>query len=95
MRRLTDLIVNQVSHWSSARWGPHGDTLHTILQGIAGPEHRLARLDNVALPDQLRVLVADLLESGDEAGLAAAAEALTKFRGTLIAAPGQAASDAT
>lgn len=85
LRRLTDLIVNQVSHWSSARWGPHGDALHEILQAIAGPEHRLPRLDNVVLPDQLRVLVADLLESGDQAGIAAAAKALADFRGSLIA----------
>lgn len=85
LRRLTDLIVNQVSHWSSARWGPRGDALYDIIARIAGPEHRLPRLDNVVLPDQLRVVVADLLETGDQAGIAAAVEALADFRG--IAAP--------
>jgi hypothetical protein len=86
LRQVTQLVVNQVSHWTPARWGSRGDTLHQVLQRIAGPEHVVPRLSDVALADQLRVLVADLMESTpDQARLSEAIEALRELRASLTA----------
>jgi hypothetical protein len=85
LTRLTELVVNQVSHWSEARWGPLGDALYDVIQGMADPEHPVPRLGPMALPDQLRVVVADLLREDDETRIDEAAELLASFRGVLIA----------
>ncbi|HZM78012.1 MAG TPA: hypothetical protein VFC19_20015 [Candidatus Limnocylindrales bacterium] len=83
--RLTEVVLNQVSHWSEARWGPLGETLHDVIQRMAGPDHALPRLGSVALPDQLRVIVADVLREGDSTRIDAALDDLAGFRGTLKA----------
>jgi hypothetical protein len=85
LRQVTQLVVNQVSHWTPARWGSRGDELHQVLQHIAGPEHSVPRLTDLALPDQLRVLVADLLESGpDQHKLSEATDRLKTLRASLV-----------
>lgn len=87
LRRVTQLVLNQVSHWTPARWGDRGDELHDLLQRIAGPEHRLPRLSDHVLPDQLRVIVADLIDNGSgPAEISRAVEGLKAFRGRLTAA---------
>lgn len=84
LQQVTALVVNQVSHWAPARWGSRGDALHQVLQRIAGPERPVPRLSDVALPDQLRVLVADLLENAkDQTQLKDATQALCELRMTL------------
>jgi hypothetical protein len=85
LARLTELVANQVSHWSEARWGSLGDALYDVIQGIAGPDHPVPRLGAMALPDQLRVVVTELLREGDGARIDEAAERLAFFRGVLIA----------
>jgi len=85
LARLTELVVNQVSHWSEARWGLLANALYDIVQGIAGPEHPVPRLGAIALPDQLRVVVAELLRDGDETRINSALDHLAFFRGTLRA----------
>lgn len=83
--RLTELVLNQVSHWSEPRWGPLGDTLHDVIQRMAGTDHALPRLGPMALPDQLRVIVSEVLREGDSIRMEAAFDDLTGFRGTLKA----------
>jgi hypothetical protein len=85
LARLTDLVFNQVSHWSEARWGAMGDTLHQVIQRMAGPDHAVPHLGSVALPDQLRVIVSDVLREGDSGRIEAALDDLAGFRGTLKA----------
>ena len=85
LARLAELVVNQVSHWSEARWGALGDSLYDVLQRMAGPDHALPRLGAMALPDQLRVIVADVLREGDSTQIDAAHDDLAGFRGTLKA----------
>jgi hypothetical protein len=86
LRRVTQLLLNQVSHWTQARWGNRGEAFYNALQRIVGPERRLPRLSDLVLPDQLRVVVADLLESNaGPAEISRAVEELTFVRGTLRA----------
>lgn len=86
LRRVTQLLVNQVSHWTQARWADRGDTFFEALQHIAGPEHPLPRLSDLVLPDQLRVVVSDLIDRGaGPAEVSRAIEVLTAVRGTLKA----------
>ena len=85
LARLTELVLNQVSHWSEPRWGPFGDRLHDIIQRMAGPDHAVPRLGAMALPDQLRVIVGDVLREGDPTRIEAALEFLGDFRRTLKA----------
>jgi len=87
LRRVTQLVLNQVSHWTPARWGDRGDELHDLLQRMAGPSHKLPRLSDHVLPDQLRVVVAELLESADgSADISRAVADLKAFRGKLTTA---------
>jgi hypothetical protein len=91
LRRVTQLVLNQVSHWTPARWGDRGDELHGLLQRIAGPEHTLPRLPDIVLPDQLRVLVADLIEKANRQAdsrveVGRAVEGLKAFRSRLTSA---------
>jgi hypothetical protein len=84
LRQVTQLLLNQVSHWTQSRWGNRGEALHEALQRIAGPEHRLPRLSDLVLPDQLRVVVADLLDSNaGPAEVSRAVDELVSVRGTL------------
>ncbi len=84
LRQVTQLLVNQVSHWTQARWGDRGEALHQALQRIAGPEHALPRLSDLVLSDQLRVVVADLLDSEPgPAEVNRAVQELTSVRGSL------------
>lgn len=86
LRRLTELVVNQVSHWTPARWAGRGDAFYEVIQRIAGPIHIVPRLADTVLPDQLRVVVADLTAEGDDDALQKALEDLNHLRGTLRAA---------
>jgi hypothetical protein len=69
-------LVDQVAHWTPARWskqsgsGTRADAVHALVQRIADagaaaegrPERPVPRLDNdLGLPDQLRVVTADLI----------------------------------
>jgi hypothetical protein len=85
LARLTELVLNQVSHWSEARWGALGGALHDVIQAMAGSEHAVPRLGALALPDQLRVIVGEVLREGDPTRIEAALESLADFRGTLKA----------
>jgi hypothetical protein len=87
LRRVTQLVLNQVSHWTPARWGDRGDELHELLQRIAGPQYKLPRLSDVVLPDQLRVVVEDLIDNASgPAEISRAVEGLKAFRGRLTSA---------
>lgn len=87
LRRVTQLLLNQVSHWSPTRWAEYGDDFYAALRRIAGPERELPRLSDAVLPDQLRVLVSDLIDRrADPAEISRATEELLAVRGTLIAA---------
>ncbi|NUT33038.1 MAG: hypothetical protein HOV79_08185 [Hamadaea sp.] len=67
--RQTELLVGRVAHWTPARWNDRGEAVHALGQrladacaGVEGqPARPLPRLADTALPDQLRVLVADLV----------------------------------
>jgi hypothetical protein len=85
LSHLTELVLNQVSHWSEARWGKFGDKLHEVIQRMAGPDHAVPRLGAIALPDQLRVIVSDVLREGDPTRIEAAHDDLSRFRRTLKA----------
>lgn len=75
--RQTELLVGRVAHWTPARWDGRGDPVHALGQRLADacaeveghPAHELPRLADTALPDQLRVLVADLVAAGAPAEL--------------------------
>jgi len=87
LRRVTQLVLNQVSHWTPARWGARGDHLHDLLQRLAGPEHVLPRLPDLVLPDQLRVVVADLIDDAEgPAEISRAVDELRAFRVRLTSA---------
>ncbi|MFG3553118.1 hypothetical protein ACGGAQ_01890 [Micromonospora sp. NPDC047557] len=72
---------------------PRADLMHRLVQEIANlaadaegqPRRTVPRLDNdLALPDQLRVVTADLLAAGADAeALARAAAEVTATRGAL------------
>jgi hypothetical protein len=70
-----DRLVRQVQHWTPARWArdDRGARVHRLLQALAdaaadatGEVRRaVPRLDNdLAIPDQLRVLVRDAVQAG-------------------------------
>jgi hypothetical protein len=86
-------LVTRVSHWTPSRWAASGhsgraraEVVYALVQQVADraadaegqPRRVVPRLDNdLALPDQLRVVTADLLAAGRPAGLAAAAALVT------------------
>jgi hypothetical protein len=92
-------LVGQVGHWTPSRWAasgasgvPRGDTVHALVQWLADrcadAEGRarlpVPRLDNdLVLPDQLRVVAADLTRFGGPALMDEAAEAVRAVRGQL------------
>jgi hypothetical protein len=76
LQTAVDRLVDQVAHWTPARWskaagsGTRAEAVHALVQHIAdegaAAEGRaprpVPRLDNdLALPDQLRVVTADLI----------------------------------
>jgi hypothetical protein len=72
-----DRLVGQVAHWTPARWatpakggGTRAEVVHGLVQRLADlaaeaegqPRRVVPRLDSdLALPDQLRVIAADLI----------------------------------
>jgi hypothetical protein len=92
--RAVDRLVDQVGHWTPARWtGPRADAVHALAQrladleaGVTGrPVRPVPRLSNdLALPDQVRVMVLDLLAAGARPGvLQAALDAVAETRDLL------------
>jgi hypothetical protein len=92
-------LVGQVGHWTPSRWAasgasgvPRNDTVHELVQWLADrcadAEGRarlpVPRLDNdLGLPDQLRVVAADLARFGGPALVDEAAEKVRAARGQL------------
>ena len=92
-------LVGQVGHWTPSRWAasgasgvPRADTVHDLVQWLADrcadAEGRarlpVPRLDNdLALPDQLKVVAADLAHFGGPALVDEAAEKVRAVRGQL------------
>jgi hypothetical protein len=86
--RAVQRLLDRTSHWTPARWAQRGrgDLVHGLVQRLADvgaevegrptlPVPRLA--SDLALPDQLRVVTADLRTAGaGEQVLAAATEAV-------------------
>ncbi|MFV2019848.1 hypothetical protein [Micromonospora sp. LOL_023] len=83
LARQVDLLARQVAHWEVARWavggGRRAADFHHLVQDVADlgaaaegrpgrPVPRL-RLDT-ALPDQLRVVTADLISAATDAASA-------------------------
>jgi hypothetical protein len=77
------MLVGQVSHWTPSRWAAssRATVLHELIQRLADrtadaegePRRAVPRLENdLALPDQLRVIAADAVAAGvaDETSLA-------------------------
>ena len=76
-------LVGQISHWTPSRWAASSRAarMHDLVQQLADrtadaegePRRPVPRLDNdLALPDQLRVVAADAVAAGaaDETALA-------------------------
>jgi len=97
LTRLVDLLVRQVAHWEQPRWaagdGHRADEFHDLVQYLADlgaaaegrPGRQVPRLSrDTALPDQLRVVAADLIRAApDPAALESAAAAARRLRGRL------------
>ncbi|MEU8000139.1 hypothetical protein AB0B66_03030 [Catellatospora sp. NPDC049111] len=92
LTRAVDLLANQVGHWTPARWRDQGDQLHKLVQRFADqaadltgtPRRDVPRLSDLALPDQLKVVVADLVAASPPHELtAAAADEIAALRRTL------------
>ena len=80
MNAAVDRFVARVGHWEPARWarsapagGSRADAVHALVQALADlacaaenrPPRPVPRLANdLALPDQVRVMVADLILAG-------------------------------
>jgi hypothetical protein len=88
--RSVEKLAGQVSHWTPSRWaassasGPtRAEVVHSLVQWLADagadaeghPRRPVPRLDNdLALPDQLRVMARDLTATGDQAAIERARE---------------------
>jgi hypothetical protein len=67
--RQAEMLFGQVSHWTQTRWRGRADGVYALVQRLADAcaeaEGRTAlvvpRLADTVLPDQLRVMVADLV----------------------------------
>jgi hypothetical protein len=67
--RQADLLVGQVTHWTPARWRGRSDGVYALVQRLADaaaqvegrPGPVVPRLADTTLPDQIRVMVADLV----------------------------------
>jgi hypothetical protein len=89
LARAVEQLVNQVAHWTPARWTRSGSAVavHALVQRLADLDaaveglatHRVPRLDSdLALPDQLKVVTVDLLAADPPAPVLA--EALAAVR---------------
>ena len=92
-------LAGQVGHWTPSRWAassasgvPRADLVHDLVQWLADrcadaegrPRLPVPRLDNdLVLPDQLRVVAADLARFGGPALMDEAAEKVRAVRGQL------------
>ncbi|MFI6821751.1 hypothetical protein ACIBJE_12480 [Micromonospora sp. NPDC050187] len=98
--RAVEQLVRQVGHWQSPRWAAladgnvsRADLVHRLVQEVANlaadaegqPRRTVPRLDNdLALPDQLRVVAADLVAAAPAPEvLARAAAEVTATRTAL------------
>jgi len=101
LARAVDQLLNQISHWTPSRWaasrGVRADQVHALAQALADAEARctgravrpVPRLESdTVLPDQIRVLAADLLAAGpDPDTLATALRTVEATRTTLAHRP--------
>jgi hypothetical protein len=92
-------LVGQVSHWTPPRWAASGlsgasraDLMHDLVQWMADraaeaegrPPIPVPRLENdLALPDQLQVVAADLRRFAPEVVQQAAAARVDAIRGAF------------
>ncbi|WP_155374224.1 hypothetical protein [Catellatospora vulcania] len=92
LTRAVDLLANQVGHWTPARWRDQGEPLHKLIQRLAdqaadlagAPRRDVPRLSDLALPDQLRVVVTELAAASPSAEVTtAASEEIAALRLTL------------
>jgi hypothetical protein len=95
LTRAVGLLVRQVGHWTPERWARsgHADRTHALVQRLADraadaegqPRRPVPRLpSDLALPDQLKVVAADLVAAlPSPAVLADAADDVTAVRRTL------------
>jgi hypothetical protein len=75
-----DLLVRQVAHWTPARWKGRGEAVYALVQRLADaaaaaegqPSRVVPRLADTVLPDQVRVIVADLVAASPAVEVAAA-----------------------
>jgi hypothetical protein len=97
--RAVDRLADQVGHWTPARWaqpageGTRADVVHALAQRLADLEASVTgrpvlpvpRLPNdLALPDQVRVMVLDLIAARpDPSVLETALDAVTEARALL------------
>jgi hypothetical protein len=78
------LLVNQVGHWTPARWRGNAEPVRHLVQEIADaaadaenqPHRRVPILADTALADQVRVLAADLLAANPDPDLLARMESV-------------------
>jgi hypothetical protein len=67
--RQAELLVGQVAHWTAVRWRGRSDGVYALVQRLADaaaeaegrPGMVVPRLADTVLPDQIRVMVADLV----------------------------------
>lgn len=82
--RAVQRLLDRTSHWTPARWSQRdrAESVHALVQRLADagaeaegrPARPVPRLaSDLALPDQLRVMAADLVAAGAEPSLLAAA----------------------
>ncbi len=77
----TDRLLNQVRHWEQPRWAGRADPVFELVQLLAdlaadaeGRPHRaVPRVNDMVLPDQLRVVADDLLAASPSPSVLAAA----------------------
>jgi hypothetical protein len=94
--RAVGRLIHQVAHWSPARWRRSGaaETVFSLVQTLAAlsaealgePRRTVPRLDNdLALPDQVRVLAAELRDADpDPTQVTAALAAVRAARVALM-----------
>jgi hypothetical protein len=100
LAREVDLLVNEVGHWTTPRWRAWAGGVHALVQRIADlaadaegqPRRAVPRLDNdLALPDQLRVVATDLVAARPTQEVLAAAAADVRETRSQLRRAGEAA----